>query len=214
MKIADQNTSPVEIPSEVRVMRKRKLFMGVLLLLSCISSVRVAMLLEADDARSPWLAVILVVTEYAAGYKLLNWNKMAGTVFLATAGILFSMGTGLLSGILGFALMADPLKAGRLALYLVAASFILNIGFLFGVVRYQTVLKTDLAATDFAIGCGSALDHSVGLLEKHPALLSRGGIGQLVWSRLTNERARPKTALPGDGLRITSPVCIFVIKNT
>ena len=56
MKIADQNTSPVEITADVRIMPKRKLLMSILLLLACIATVRVAMLLEADYARSlGWL---------------------------------------------------------------------------------------------------------------------------------------------------------------
>ena len=157
MDITDQNTEPAEISSDVRLMRKRKLLMGLLLLLASIATVRVTISLTAHGLRSPWRASVLVIAEYAVGYLLLSFNPMTGTIFLATTGFLFSLGTGLLSGIFGFSVLADPLKADVPMLYAVLPGFLLNLAFLFSTVRYQAALKMDLKASNFAVGCGGAL---------------------------------------------------------
>lgn len=157
MNITDQNTGPAEISSDVQLMRKRKLLTGLLLLLASIATVRVTISLTAHGLRSPWLASVLVIAEYAVGYALLSLNPMTGAIFLATAGALFSLGTGLLSGIFGFSMLADPLKADVPILYSVLLSFLFNMAFLFSAVRYQAAIKTDLKAANFAVGCGSAL---------------------------------------------------------
>jgi hypothetical protein len=67
MNIANQNTGPAEISRHVQLMRKRKLHMGLLLLLASIATVRVTISLTAHGLRSPWLASVLVIAEYAVG---------------------------------------------------------------------------------------------------------------------------------------------------
>lgn len=158
MNIADQNTEPAEIGSNVRLIRKRKLLMGLLLLLSCITTVRVTVSLKAHGLSSPWLASVLVIGQYAVGYGILCVNPITGAIFLATAAALFSLGTGLLSVIFGFAVLADPLKADVPMLYSVLLpSFLLNIVFLFYSLRYKVALQQDARSANFVVGCGSAL---------------------------------------------------------
>jgi hypothetical protein len=157
MTIADANMEPAEINGDAQRMRKRKLLMGILLLLACIATVRVTLSLTAHGLRSPWLACALVIAEYAGGYALLSLDKITGTIFLGTTGALFSLGTGLLSGIFGFSVLADPLKADVPMLYSLLPSFLFNLAFLFSAVRYQSAIQADVKAANFAVGCGSAL---------------------------------------------------------